>query len=161
MQSTFEDLMRAAEDHYLQTTEIHQFKQQVATLQDRLTAYETLRDQEAVIFQGILDLLEQDNIPNPGTEVRKLLTYWIAILRYASMAMLIEQPETLENQLHWLAPILDRSEFKSLNQKIFEGLRPCLGSALTESQMDQIEPYLQQIPHVLTCSSTQEFAVLS
>lgn len=160
MQSNFEDLMRAAEDHYLQTAEISQFKQQVAALQDRLAVYEAIRDQELVIFQAVADQLDQQTFLNSQTDVEKTLTHWISITRYVAMAMLMDQPEILEAQLSWLSPLIGSDEFRSLNQQISEVLLTCLGSVLTQDQIGMIEPYLQQVSGMLIGQDHKELAML-
>lgn len=160
MQANFEDLLRAAEDHYLQTAEISQFKQQVVALQDRLAVYEAIRDQELVIFQAVADQLEQEPFLNSHADVEKTLTHWIAITRHVAMAMLVDQPEILEDQLSWLSQLIGESEFSRLNQKISEVLLSCLGSVLTQDQMGLIQPYLQQVSDMLMGQGEKELAML-
>lgn len=160
MQANFEDFLRAAEDHYLQTAEISQFKQHVAALQDRLAVYEAIRDQELVIFQAVADQLEKVSFSNSRADVEKTFSHWVSMTRYVAMAMLMDQPESLEDQLGWLSNLIGGSEFRSLNQKISEVLLSCLRSVLTPDQMDLIEPYIQQVSGVLVGQAEEALAML-
>lgn len=161
MQSNFEDFLRAAEDHYLQPAEMNGFKQQVDALQDRLAVYEVMRDQELVIFQAIAGQLQKETFSNPQSDLEKVLTHWISVLRYSAMAMLMDQPQVLENQLGWLADIVNGDEFTAFHLQISELLHQCLGSVLAEEQMALIEPFLQQVDTVLVSkSSKQELVAL-
>lgn len=162
MQSNFEDFLRAAEDHYLQTTEMNGFKQQVEALQDRLAVYEGIRDQELVIFQAVTDQLQKETFSNSQADVEKVVTHWISVLRYTAMAMLMDQPESLQHQLDWLVDVVGGDEFLGLHQKINELLHLCLDSVLTQDQMAVMEPFLQQAAIALVGENSQrELAVLS
>ncbi|WP_299416447.1 hypothetical protein [Acaryochloris sp. IP29b_bin.148] len=161
MQSTFEDLARAAEDHYLQPTEMNSFKQQVDALQDRLTVYEAIRDHELVIFQTIADQLHKEPASNSPSDIEKVLTHWIAVLRYSAMAMLMDQPEVLTDQLGWLTDVVSGDEYLSLHQHISELLHQCLHSVLAEDQIMLIEPFLQPVDAALFSEdSNRELVVL-
>ena len=161
MQSDFEDLLRAAEDHYLQNTDINSFKQQVDALQDRLALYEVLRDQELTIFQTVADQLQKETFSNPQAELDKVLTHWISVLRYSAMAMLRNQPEILEHQLGWLADVVGDDGFSAVNQKVSRLLNQALDSVLTEDQVTLMQSFLQQIDTALVIEdSNKELVVL-
>ncbi|BDM83339.1 globin family protein [Acaryochloris marina] len=161
MQSNFEDYLRAAEDHYLQTPEMNGFKQQVDALQDRLALYETLRDQELIIFQAIADQLNKETFSNSQSDQEKVFTHWMSVLRYSAMAMLTDQPQTLTIQLSWLKGVVGGSEFTTLNQKIGELLHQCLSSILTQDQFALLEPSLNEAGNTLIGKSEPELALLS
>lgn len=161
MQSTFEDFLRAAEDHYLQSAEMNGFKQQVDALQDRLAVYEAIRDQELLVFQAIAEQLQKETFSNSQSDIEKVLTHWISVLRYSAMAMLMDQPEVVTDQLGWLADVVNGDEYAPLHQQISGLLHHCLGSVLTEDQVAQIKPFLQQVDALLVGeNSTQELVVL-
>lgn len=150
MPSNFEDFLRAAEDHYLQPDEMNGFKQQVDTLQDRLDLYETLRDQELMIIQPIPQHLPTTLSSIPQADLEKVLTHWISVLRYSAMAMLLNQPEILNDQLlGWVADVLKEDRFSVLNQTISGLLHQSLQSILNEQQIGLIEPFLKQADALL------------
>lgn len=161
MQSNFEDYLRAAEDHYLQTPEMNGFKQQVDALQDRLALYETLRDQELILFQAIADQLNKETFSNSQSDQEKVFTHWMSVLRYGAMAMLTDQPQTLTIQLSWLKDVVGDSEFTALHQKISELLHTSLSSVLSESQLALLEPFLTEANCTLVGQSSPELAMLS
>ncbi|MGR3278945.1 hypothetical protein ACSYAD_28180 [Acaryochloris marina NIES-2412] len=161
MQSNFEDYLRAAEDHYLQTPEMNGFKQQVDALQDRLALYETLRDQELIIFQAIADQLNNETFSNSQSDQEKVFTHWMSLLRYSAMAMLTDQPQTLTIQLSWLKDVVGGSEFAILNEKTSELLHQCLSSVLSQDQLTLLEPFLQEANNTLVGQSSPELAMLS
>lgn len=161
MQSKFEDLQRAAEDHYLQPTEINQFKEQVGALQDRLALYEVLRDQELAIFQVVAHQQLKESSDIPQADLEKIMTHWISVLRYSAMAMLMDQPAYLENQLSFYAEILRRDDFSVINHNICLFLKQCLRSVLSEEQLSLLEPFIQQIDtHLVSVNRNRELVVL-
>lgn len=161
MQSNFEDYLRAAEDHYLQTPEMNGFKQQVDALQDRLALYETLRDQELIIFQAIADQLNNETFSNSQSDQEKVFTHWMSLLRYSAMAMLTDQPQTLASQLSWLKDVVGGSEFTPLHQKMSELLHLSLDAVLSQDQLALLEPFLQEANNTLVGQSSPELAMLS
>lgn len=162
MQSKFEDLLRTAEDHYLQPTEMNQFKQQVGALQDRLTLYEALRDQELTIFQVVAHQLQKEASNIPQATLEQMLTRWISVLRYAAMAMLMNQPDYLENQLKFYAEILRRDDLNAINHNICLFLKQCLRSILNEEQLVLLEPFIQRIDtHLVSIDKNRELVVMA
>ena len=161
MQSNFEDYLRAAEDHDLQTPEMNGFKQQVDSLQDRLALYETLRDQELIIFQAIADQLNNETFSTSQSDQEKVFTHWMSVLRYSAMAMLTDQPQTLTIQLNWLKDIVGGNDFTALHQKMSELLHQSLRSVLPPDQLALLEPFLNEANSALVGQSSPELAMLS
>jgi hypothetical protein len=150
MHSDFQRFLQDAEDHYLQNTEIADFKQHVNALEQRLQTYEVLRDQELAIWQPIADQLEAA-CPGAGAQRQeKALQHWIAALRYGAMAMLTNNPEFLQHRLlEWLTDVVKAHQLADLEYQISQLLKARLQEVLSAHQWTLIEPYLTQTQQIL------------
>ena len=119
MQKDFERLFHRAEDHYLHPLEIISFRKHLGLMQERLNAYRTLLDNETVIFQAIADQLESEFSDAPVAQLQQGLLHWISILRYASMAMVLSNPEYLQYRLlEWLEALVQAHDLLAIETRI-------------------------------------------
>ncbi|MGB7416641.1 MAG: phycobilisome protein [Thermosynechococcaceae cyanobacterium] len=145
MQSDFERFLRDAEDHYLQKSDIAEFKQQVSDLDQRLQTYEYLRDQELKIWQPIADQLQASCPEESPQQLEQALQHWIAALRSGAMAMLLNDPEFLQHRLlEWLTDIAQAHQINALVDQLGQLLEIRLKKMLSEPQWLLIQPYLNQ-----------------
>lgn len=147
MHSDFERFLQDAEDHYLQGSEIADFKQHVSSLAQRLQTYELLRDQELEIWQPIADQLTSSDSPR---QQEKALQNWMAALRYGAMAMLLNNPEFLKHRLlEWLTDIVKAHQLHDLEHQLSQLLEARLQDVLSEQQWALMQPYLIQTQQIL------------
>ncbi|MGF1604642.1 MAG: phycobilisome protein [Thermosynechococcaceae cyanobacterium] len=148
MHSDFERFLLDAEDHFLQGSEIADFKQHVTSLAQRLQTYELLRDQELKIWQPIADQLAQSGENSQKQE--KALQHWIAALRYGAMAMLLNNPEFLQHRLlEWLTDIVQAHQLVELEHQLSQLLEASLKDILSAQQWALMQPYLIQTQQIL------------
>jgi hypothetical protein len=145
MHSDFERFLQDAEDHYLQPSEIADFKQHVNSLKQRLQTYEQLRDQELTIWQPVAEQL-QALCPNESSQRQeKALEHWIAALRYGAMAMLLNNPGFLQHHLlEWLTDIVQAHQLTDLEHQLSQLLETRLKEVLSDAQFLLMQPYLNQ-----------------
>jgi len=145
MQKDFERLFHRAEDHYLHPLELISFRKHLGLMQERLVAYRTLRDNETVIFQAIADQLESEFGDAPVAQLQQGLLHWISILRYASMAMLLSNPEYLQYRLlEWLEALVQAHDLLAIETRLSVLLNQTLEGILPAEQFKLLHPFLEQ-----------------
>lgn len=145
MYSEFEGSLHAAEDHYLQPQEIEVFTQQLAFLEVALAIYERLRGQEIEIFQSLANRLQEVIAQEQSLALEQVLLRWMAVLRYAAMAMLLQSSDYLEQHLlAWFATTVDLDSTQRLDQQVSDGLINELKRLLSTEQMSLLQPLLEQ-----------------
>lgn len=145
MDSDIQALLYQAEDHYLQSQEIVAFKQNIASLKKRSETYKYLRDQEIDIFQPVADRLSDEFPELEEALLAKALKHWLSVLRYAAMAMLLNNPEYLQHRLlEWLTPQVQTHQLIEVEIKLYEFLESRLQELLVKEQLALIKPFLTQ-----------------
>lgn len=151
------ELARKGEEHYLQRPELIIFRHHATNLAKRLQTYEILRDQEVNIFQPVADQLEKNFANTPPQSLEKALRHWIAVLRYASMAMLINNPDYFRHRLlEWLTDQVQAYNIDQVEIAIAEYLQDSLKKYLSENQMAFIKPYIEQTLTTFTPAQASE-----
>jgi len=143
MHTELMNLYYKAEENYLSNVDIKVLRHHVESLQQRLHAYEFLRDHEVEIFQPVADKL-QKNYPteNPRT-LEEVLRQSIALLRYAAMAMLLNNPEFLQHRLlEWLTGVVNAHQTQTVWTSCHDLLSARLKEMLTDAEQDLILPLL-------------------
>ncbi|QEQ00785.1 phycobilisome protein [Thermosynechococcus sp. QKsg1] len=143
MHTELMNLYYKAEENYLSNVDIKVFRHHIESLQQRLNTYEFLRDHEIDIFQPVADTLQKKYpTENPQT-LEQVLRQAIALLRYAAMAMLLNNPEFLQHRLlEWLTEVVNAHQTQTLWSSCHELLSARLKEMLTEAEQDLILPLL-------------------
>ncbi|PPS45913.1 phycobilisome protein [Chroococcidiopsis sp. TS-821] len=144
MHSEIKSLLYEAEDHYLTLEEITTAKLCIASLQVRLEIYELLRDQEVTIFQPIADQLLVTFAQNQR-DLEQALKRWLLVLRYCTMAMLLNNQEFLQQRLlEWLIGIVQAHRTQAIETNICQLLQNQLQEHLNAQQLALLQPFLAQ-----------------
>lgn len=145
MHPDLNNLFYKAEDHYLNNVDIKVFRHHAESLQQRLTTYELLRDRELDIFQPVADRFQKNHpIENPVV-LEQVIKQGITLLRYAAMAMLLNNPEFLQHRvLEWLTEKVNAHQTQALITDLHELLQARLKELLTDKELDLILPLLDQ-----------------
>ena len=150
-------LLYAAEDHYLQASEIAEFQRNIESLTQRLHLYETLRDQEGALWATIADNLETNFPQEPAERLERALSHWIAVLRYGAMAMLLDHPDFLRRRLlEWLTDIIQVHQLLELETYLCEQLQTGLQAQLSATEWTILGPFLQLSQDTLLGPAAQE-----
>ncbi len=155
MHPDLESLFYKSEEKFLEATEIKLFKHHVASLADRLSLYERLRDQEVAIFQPIADQLLQAFPQEDPKLLEKCLKQWLTVMRYAAMAMLLNNPEFLQRRLlEWLTDVIQAHHTQAIEAKLCQLLQARLKEVVSGAQLGLIQPLLDQAQTTLLGSSS-------
>lgn len=145
MQKDFERLFHCAEDHYLDPQEMDCLRQNLGLLDQRLITYRYLRDNEGMVFQFVADRLEKEFPATPVAQLEQALLHWISILRYSSMAQLLNSPEYLQYRLlEWLSDVVNAYQLETIETRLAEILTQRLQTVLSKAGFHLLEPFLKQ-----------------
>ncbi len=155
MHPDLESLFYKSEEKFLEATEIKLFKHHVASLADRLALYECLRDQEVAIFQPVADQLLLAFPKEDQKLLEKCLKQWLTVMRYAAMAMLLNNPEFLQRRLlEWLTDVIQAHQTQAIEAKLCQLLQARLKEVVSGAQLGLIQPLLDQAQTTLLGSSS-------
>jgi Phycobilisome protein len=157
MHPEIEALLDQAENRFLKAEELMAFKRQVATLAQRLKIYEFLREKETSIFQPVANKL-QEAFPDEKQEtLERSLKHWLLVLRYCSMAMLLNDRAFLEQRLlDWLSGIVEAHQTQKIEATICSLLQTRLKELLSEQARAIVQPFLDQAQSILIETGNQE-----
>ncbi|WP_373480395.1 phycobilisome protein [Geminocystis sp.] len=138
-------LIHEAEFQYLNGEDLNKLSLEVSSLKDRIPAYKLLRDEEINIFQDIADdLVAQFPRENPK-KIETSIRHWLVIMRYCSMAMMLNNHEFLEHRLlEWLTDIIQAHQSQHLFTAIYSLLITKLNNVLSNDELAHIQPFLAQ-----------------
>jgi hypothetical protein len=145
MHKDLQNFLHRAEDHFLQNPEIMMFKYHTDRMGETLVVYELLRDKEIDIFQPVADELVKQ-LPDQDSHLIELaLKHWLSIMRYCSMAMLLDNPEFLQHRiLEWLTDQVAAQNLVSIENQLYDLLETQLEKTLKPDQMRFLRPFLEQ-----------------
>lgn len=145
MHAELKDLLYAAEDHYLSQQELQSVSQNIAGLSKRLETYELVRNHEIEIFQPVADQLSKAFPQEEEPILERSLKYWMLVLRYCSMAMLMNSVNFLDRQLlEWLTDIVQAHANQAIEQKVYSSLEAQLKQVLSAEQLQCLQPFLER-----------------
>jgi hypothetical protein len=150
MDTALQSLIYAADDHYLSDADLDRFNKDVASLGQRLEAYEYIRERELSILQPAVDYLTEEFLKSDTKLIERAVTHWLSILRYASMAMLLNNSEYLSGRLlEWLPELVDVYQIRDIELALYRLILVQLKSSLSPEQLALIKPYLEEAYTIL------------
>ncbi len=150
MDTALQSLIYAADDHYLSDADLDRFSRDVKALGDRIEAYEYLRDRELSILQPAADYLTEEFLSAEPKLLERAVLHWLSILRYASMAMLLNNSEYLNRRiLEWLPDLVEVYQLRDIELALYKLIQAQLKSSLSTEQLALIKPYLEDAYAVL------------
>lgn len=157
MHKDLTNFFHLSQHHYLEDAEIREFKHHTDLLGQRLELYELLRDQEIPIFQSVAEQLEA-TFPEANPKVlEKALKHWLSVIRYAAMAMLMNNHEYLQHRLlEWLTDIIYAHNLQEIEESLSEFLEIKLSELLTGDQLALLNPFLEQAKTTLLTKPESE-----
>jgi len=143
MHPAIEAMFDEAENRYLKPEELTVLSTYVDSLPERLDAYRCLRDQEITVMQHVADQLEA-RCPNESQQtLERCLKNALLVMRYAAMAMLLNDSEFLTNRLvAWLEETNSIYQTQTIDTTLYQLLNHRLGEVLTQSQLKLLRPHL-------------------
>lgn len=158
MQLFIEGIFDQAENAYLKPDELQQIGQYVASIADRISTYQAVRDRELDLIQQAADELCLD-MPNLNVAVlERTVKNGMLALRHCAMAMLLNDADPMQTRLlSWLKNSIELHKEGS-DAAFFRLLKQQLSCSLNAQQMSLLEPFLNLVESVI---STQEEEMLT
>jgi hypothetical protein len=155
MDTGLQELIYAADDHYLSDADLDRFQKTVQSLAERVETYEYIRDREVVILQPAADYLSEE-FPNINSELlERAVIHWLSILRYSAMAMLFNNIEFLHHRiLEWIPNLVEVYQLRDIEIALYRLLQVQLKSNLSPEQVRLLQPYLEEAYGVLLRTKT-------
>jgi hypothetical protein len=137
-------LFNAPDKQYLDANDLSILSQYVSSIPERMAVYRTLRDQEIAIMQPIADALQQQG-GHPEPMVERSVRNGLMVLRYAAMAMLLDDSGFVEERLQgWLPEMVKAYETQAIDQQLFQLLQQQLGKVFSPAQLNLLKPSLEK-----------------
>jgi hypothetical protein len=154
MHPQIKTLLYEAEEHYLKPEEIETFKHHASSLAQRLETYELLREQEVAIFQPVADQLLEVFPQEKQETLERALKHWLSVLRYCTMAMLLNNQEFLQRRLlEWLTDLVQVHQTQAIEMTLYQLLQVDLKQILSDQQLALVQPFLDQAETTLLRAS--------
>jgi len=154
MHPQIKTLLYEAEEHYLKPEEIETFKHHASSLAQRLETYELLREQEVAIFQPVADQLLEVFPQEKQETLERALKHWLSVLRYCTMAMLLNNQEFLQRRLlEWLTDLVQVHQTQAIEMTLYQLLQVHLKQILSDQQLALVQPFLDQAETTLLRAS--------
>jgi hypothetical protein len=160
MNTEIESLFYQAEAEYLQQKDLELWQKNISSVQERLATYEVLREKEIEIFQPLVNQL-LDTFPHEDKQkIERVLKHWISVLRYCSMAMLMNNSAYLQHRLlEWISPQVSAYQIQSLENELFAMLHKQLKKKLSLQEFKCLQPFLEQAQQTLVKENTNEISI--
>jgi hypothetical protein len=138
-----QELINQAQDRYLATDELELMEGYVTSLPERLKLYKVIRDREIDILQTVADQVPSELPSVTDEELEVGVRNLILVLRYCSMAMLLNDESFLkERLLNWLEGIMSMRDMRRLNETLYKLLNQVLRQQISPSQLVLIQPLI-------------------
>lgn len=143
MMPKIQELINQAQDRYLASDELGLMEGYISSLPDRLKLYKQIRDREIDILQSVADQVPTE-LPNvTDEELESGIKSLILVLRYSSMAMLLNDENFLKQRLlNWLEGIMSMRDMRRLNETLYKLLNQGLKKQFSSTQLTLIQPLI-------------------
>jgi hypothetical protein len=143
MMPKIQELISQAQDRYLASDELGLMESYVSSLPDRLKLYKQIRDREINILQAVADQVQTELPSVTDEELETGIKNLILVMRYSSMAMLLNDENFLKQRLlNWLEGIMSMRDMRRLNETLYKLLNQGLRQQLNPAQLALIQPLI-------------------
>lgn len=150
MNPKLDALFDEPEKRYLNADELSVLSQYVSSIPERMKAYCLLRDQEIALMQPVADTLQQQMPDASEAILERSVRSGLLILRYAAMAMLMDDETFMDERLQgWLPEMAKAYSTQAIDQKLLELMASRLTQALPPQQMSLLKPALAKAQAIL------------
>lgn len=138
-----QELINQAQDRYLASDELGLMEGYVTSLPERLKLYKVIRDREIEFLQAVADQVPSELPSVTDEDLEVGVKNLILVLRYCSMAMLLNDENFLkERLLTWLEGIMSMRDMRRLNETLYKLLNQVLRQHISPSQLALIQPLI-------------------
>jgi hypothetical protein len=143
MMPKIEELINQAQDRYLASDELGLMESYISSLPDRLKLYKIIRDHEIDLLQAVADQISTELPSVTDEDLETGIKNLILVLRYSSMAMLLNDENFLKQRLlNWLEGIMSMHDMRRLNETLYKLLNQKLREQFSPSQLALIQPLI-------------------
>ena len=143
MMPKIEELINQAQDRYLASDELGLMESYISSLPDRLKLYKIIRDREINLLQAVADQVSTELPSVTDEDLETGIKNLILVLRYSSMAMLLNDENFLKQRLlNWLEGIMSMHDMRRLNETLYKLLNQKLREQFSPSQLALIQPLI-------------------
>ncbi len=143
MMPKIEELINQAQDRYLASDELGLMESYISSLPDRLKLYKIIRDREIDVLQAVADQVSTELPSVTDEDLETGIKNLILVLRYSSMAMLLNDENFLKQRLlNWLEGIMSMHDMRRLNETLYKLLNQKLREQFSPSQLALIQPLI-------------------
>ncbi|MCY7334389.1 MAG: hypothetical protein LH649_17420 [Pseudanabaena sp. CAN_BIN31] len=143
MMPKIEELISQAQDRYLASDELGLMESYISSLPDRLKLYKMIRDREIDLLQAVADQISTELPSVTDEDLETGIKNLILVLRYSSMAMLLNDENFLKQRLlNWLEGIMSMHDMRRLNETLYKLLNQKLREQFSPSQLALIQPLI-------------------
>jgi hypothetical protein len=143
MMPKIQELINQAQDRYLVTDELGLMESYVSSLPDRLKLYKQIRDREIDILQTVADQVSAELPSVTDEDLESGIKNLILVLRYSSMAMLLNDENFLKQRLlNWLEGIMSMRDMRRLNETLYKLLNQVMRQQFSAAQLNLIQPLI-------------------
>jgi hypothetical protein len=143
MMPKIQELINQAQDRYLASDELGQMESYISSLPDRLKLYKQIRDREIDILQAVADQVSSELPTVTDEELESGIKNLILVLRYSSMAMLLNDEDFLKQRLlNWLEGIMSMRDMRRLNETLYKLLNQGMRQQFSQAQLTLIQPLI-------------------
>ncbi|MEM9116754.1 MAG: hypothetical protein AAF827_09315 [Cyanobacteria bacterium P01_D01_bin.6] len=136
-------LFEEPEKAYLKADELNTLSQFVSSLPERINFYQRLRNEEVTLMQTVANSLQQQFPQVPEEKLKRSLQSGILMVRYAAMAMLIDDANLVTNRLAtWLPEIAEAYQTKSIDAALYQLIKTQFAGRFSPAQMALLSPGL-------------------
>jgi hypothetical protein len=115
----------------------------ISSLPDRLKLYKQIRDREIDILQAVADQVSSELPTVTDEELESGIKNLILVLRYSSMAMLLNDEDFLKQRLlNWLEGIMSMRDMRRLNETLYKLLNQGMRQQFSQAQLTLIQPLI-------------------
>lgn len=154
MNPKLETLFDEPDKRYLNVEELNLLSQYVGSLPERIKIYRQLRNEEIAIMQPIADELQRQMPQESEASIERSLRNALLALRYAAMAMLLDDQQFIQQRLEgWLPEIVKAHNTQAIEKVLYSLLNQQLAKVFTAQQLSLIQPVLQVAQRMVLPSS--------
>jgi hypothetical protein len=159
MNPTLNALFDEPEKRYLQADELNMLSQYVGSLPERITVYRQLRSDELTVMQQVADSLQRQFPQESEDRLKRSLQNGMLALRYAAMAMLMDDPEFVTKRLQsWLPEMVEAYGTRAIDESLHVLLAQQLSSQFSAQQVSLLMPGLNAAKALLSGDASADAA---
>ena len=162
MQFPIDGIFDEAENRYLKPEELQAIGHYVASISERLSAYQAVRDRELEVLQAVADQLQLE-MPGVGdAALERAIKNGMLTLRHCGMAMLVDDLNLVQKRLvGWLRDSIELHQAQGVDAAVLRLMKQQLCLSLNVQQMALLEPFFNLVETVISTQEEEEMLTVA